>query len=162
MKTRWLVLSGLLVALGCAEEATEPGNELMPLAEGTVQVNVVAKPGVDGITVTTLMIEAQALALGAYQGRFRFDPEVLELIDYSLPDGDYRFVNANGADEGEIRYAGFTVEAFESPVALVLRFRTKRALTMEDMRAELEVVGDVLGREVKRERILEPRLEIAR
>ena len=87
---------------------------------------------------------------------------LLELIDYSLPEGDYRFVNAEGAEAGEIRYAGFTVEAFESPVALVLRFRTKRALDVEDMSAELEVVGDVLGREVKRERILEPRLEIAR
>ena len=162
MKTRWLVLPGLLLALGCAEEATEPGTELIPLAEGAVQVNVVAEPGAEGITVTTLTIEAKALALGAYQGRFRFNPQVLELIDYSVPQGDYRFVNVNGASEGEIRYAGFTVEAFESPVALVLRFRTKRALSEEDLSAELEVVGDVLGREVKRERILEPRLEIAR
>lgn len=162
MKTRWLALPGLLLALGCVEEATEPAKELMPLAEGTVQVNVVAEPGSEGLTVTTLMIEAEALELGAYQGRFRFDPQVLELVDYSLPEGDYRFVNAEGAGEGEIRYAGFTVEAFESPVALVLRFRAKRGLSEEDMSVELEVVGDVLGREVKRERILEPRLEIAR
>lgn len=72
------------VLLACAEEATQPVKELMPLAQGTVQVNVVAEREVPGLTVTTLMIEAEALELGAYQGRFRFDPAVLELVDESL------------------------------------------------------------------------------
>ncbi|UCG88472.1 MAG: hypothetical protein JSW71_07995, partial [Gemmatimonadota bacterium] len=99
---------------------------------------------------------------GAYQGRFRFDPQALEFVDVTMPEDNYRFVNTNGAAEGEIRFAGFTVTEFESPVALVMRFRSKRELRLEDMSAELEVVGDILGEEVKRENILEPSMQIAR
>jgi hypothetical protein len=141
----------------------QPGvEESRPLSEGTVRANIVSQPGVDGIVVTRLMIDAESLELGAYQGRFRFDPEVLELIEVRLPEDNHRFVNTNGASEGEIRFAGFTVTEFESPVALVMRFKYKRDLRLEDMSAELEVVGDILGEEVKRKNILEPAMQIAR
>jgi hypothetical protein len=125
-------------------------------------VNIVAQPLVDGITVIELMIDAKSLELGAYQGRFRFDPEALELIEVTLPEDNYRFVNTNGASQGEIRFAGFTVSAFENPVALELRFRNKRELQLKDLSAELQVVGDVMGMEVKRENIMEPAKLIAR
>ncbi len=39
-----------------------------------------------------------------------------------LNEDSYRFVKANGALEGDTRYAGFAATAFESPVALELRF----------------------------------------
>ncbi len=162
MNTRLLPLIGL-VLVACTKEATEPKATKFPLLEdGTVRVNVLAEPLASGITVTTLMIDAKSLELGAYQGRFRFDPDVLELIEVTMPEDNYRFVNANRAAEGEIRFAGFTVTEFESPVALVMRFKRKRELRLKDMRAELEVVGDILGEQVKRERILEPAMQIAR
>jgi hypothetical protein len=162
VKIRFVPLIGL-VFLACTEETTQPvAGEFPPLSEGAVRVNIVAQPLVDGITVTELMIDAESLELGAYQGRFRFDPEALELIDVTLPEGDFRFVNTNGASDGEIRFAGFTVSAFESPVALQLRFRNKRELRLEDLSAELEVVGDVMGVEVRRENIMEPAKLIAR
>jgi hypothetical protein len=61
-----------------------------------------------------------------------------------------------------IRFAGFTVTEFESPVALELRFKRVRDLDLNDLSVDLEVVGDVVGAEVKGERILEPALLIAR
>ena len=162
MNRRLALLLGFLVA-ACTEEPTRPtATDLAPLEDGTVRVNVEATPQRDEITIITLRIDAKSLALGAYQGRFRFDPAVLEFMDYSVPEGDYRVVNPNSAKDGEIRYAGFTVQEFQTPIAVVLRFHSKRVLQLSDLKAELEVVGDVLGREVQRERILKPHLQIAR
>jgi hypothetical protein len=48
-----------------------------------------------------LMIDARSLELGAYQGRFHFDPKALKLIEVTMPEDNYRFVNANGAAEGD-------------------------------------------------------------
>jgi hypothetical protein len=162
MKSRFFPLIGLLI-LACAEEATQPVlEEFPPVNEGAVRLNIAARPLADRITVIRLMIESEAMELGAYQGRFRFDPRALELIEATLPDDNYRFVNTNRATEGEIRYAGFTVSAFENPLALELRFRNLRELRLDDLSAELEVVGDVMGAEVRRESILEPAKLIAR
>lgn len=162
MKSRFFPLIGLLL-FACTEEATQPVlPELPPLTQGAVRLNITARPLADQITVIRLMIETEALELGAYQGRFRFDPEALEMIEAVLPEDNYRFVNTNGASEGEIRYAGFTVSAFESPLALELRFRNKSELRLDDLSAELEVVGDIMGAEIGRENILEPAKLIAR
>lgn len=161
MRTRLLPLIGL-VLLACIEEATEPQVNPPPLDEGTVRATVVAEQHADRITVTKVFIDAESLELGAYQGRFRFDPEALELIEVTMPQDNYRFVNAQGASEGEIRFAGFTVTAFESPIALVMRFRNKRDLKLKDMSVNLEVVGDIIGERVKRGKILEPTLRIVR
>jgi hypothetical protein len=65
-------------------------------------VNVLAEPVAGNLTVTTLEIDAKSLEAGACQGRFRFDPEVLELIEVRLPEDNHRFVNTNWASEGEI------------------------------------------------------------
>jgi hypothetical protein len=162
MKIRFLPLIGLLF-LACTEDTTQPAaGESPSLSDAAVRLNIVARPLVDGTTLIKLMIDAESLELGAYQGRFRFDPEALEFVDVTMPDGDFRFVNTNEASQGEIRFAGFTVSAFESPVALELRFRNTRELRLEDVSAELEVVGDVMGVEVKRENILEPAKLIGR
>lgn len=162
MKSRLLPLIGLLV-FACADDATQPTVEgFPPVDDGAVRVDVEVRPVGNMTAIVRLMIDARSLQLGAYQGRFRFDPEALELVEATLPEDNFRFVNTNRAAKGEIRYAGFTVSAFESPVALELRFRQKRALRLEDVSAELEVVGDVMGVEVKRERILEPAKRIVR
>lgn len=163
MRSRHLPSLMLVLLVACADEATEPvAMDFGPLQERSVRVNIVAQPQLEGITVTRLLIDSRALELGAYQGRFRFDPEALELIDVSMPDDNFRFVNVNGAAQGEIRFAGFTVTAFESPVALEMRFRSKGGLDIDRMTVELEVVGDVEGNKVAPERILEPTRTIAR
>jgi hypothetical protein len=160
MRIHYLPLVGLLL-LACTEETTRPPvEEVPPLEAGSVRATVVAEPG--PITVTKIRIDANSLELGAYQGRFTFDPEALELVEVVMPEGDYRFVNTNEASEGVIRFAGFTVTEFESPVALELRFKRVRDLDLNDLSVDLEVVGDVVGAEVKGERILEPALLIAR
>jgi hypothetical protein len=160
MRTHYLPLVGLLL-LACTEETMRPPVEdVPPLEEGSVRATVFTEPG--PITVTTIRIDANALELGAYQGRFTFDAEALELLEVTMPEGDFRFVNTNEASRGEVRFAGFTVTEFESPVALELRFKQVRDLDLNDLSVDLEVVGDVVGTEVKGERILEPALLIAR
>jgi len=162
MRSRYPLLM-LVLLVACTDEATEPEPlEFGPLPEHSVRVNIVAAPQVRGITVTRLLIDSRSLELGAYQGRFRFDPETLELIDVKMPDDNYRIVNVSGAPRGEIRFAGFTVTAFESPLALEMRFLSKSEWKLDDMKVELEVVGDIEGNKVARRRILEPTRTIVR
>ena len=163
MRSRYLPSLLLVLLVACTDEATEPESaQFGPLPERSVRVNIVATPQPQEITVTRLLIDSRSLEIGAYQGRFRFDPEALELLDVKVPDDNYRFVNASGAAEGEIRFAGFTVSAFESPVALELRFRSRGPVNLDDMTAGLEVVGDIEGNRIGRERILEPTRTFAR
>ncbi len=65
-------------------------------------------------------------------------------------------LNTLGAAEGEIRFAGFTVEQFVSPVAVELRFQTKQRVDARDVSVTLEVVGTVLGEEVPKGRVRAP------
>jgi hypothetical protein len=162
MKSRFLPLIGLLIC-ACADDATQPTVDgFPPVDDGTVRVDIEVRPVSSTMSIIRVMIDARSLEIGAYQGRFQFDPEALELVEATLPEDNYRFVNTNRASEGEIRYAGFTVSAFESPVALELRFRNRREVRLEDVSAELEVVGDVMGVEVARQRILRPAKRIGR
>jgi hypothetical protein len=148
-----------LVFAACAEEpATAPGEASMD--EGTVRATVVTEPQAGGITVTKVRIDAKSLELGAYQGRFNFDPGVLEFVDVTMPEEDYRFVNTAGAEQGEIRFAGFTVDGFDSPLAMVMQFRSRHALEERDVAVNLEVVGDLEGIQVEQRRILRPTKEI--
>ncbi|UCF20034.1 MAG: hypothetical protein JSU87_01070 [Gemmatimonadota bacterium] len=163
MMSRCLASLVLVLLVACTDEATQPESvEFGPLPDRSVRVNIVAAPQGEGITVTRLLIDSRSLEIGAYQGRFRFDPEALELIDVKMPEDNYRFVNVNGAPRGEIRFAGFTVTAFESPVALEMRFRSRGAVDLDDMAVDLEVVGDIEGNKIERQRIVEPSRTFAR
>ena len=163
MRSRYMPSLMLAFLVACADEATEPAaTEFGPLPERSVRVNIVALPQAQGITVTRLLIDSRSLELGAYQGRFGFDPESLELIDVKMPEDNFRFVNLNGAPQGEIRFAGFTVTAFESPVALEMTFRRKGDFDIEELIVDLEVAGDVNGNKLARQRILEPTRTIVR
>jgi hypothetical protein len=153
----------LVLLVACADEATEPAaTEFGPLPERSVRVNIAVLPQAQGITVARLLIDSRSLELGAYQGRFRFNPESLELIDVKMPEDNFRFVNLNEAPQGEIRFAGFTVTEFESSVALELTFRGTGDFDIDQLTADLEVVGDLDGNKLPRQRILEPTRTIAR
>lgn len=162
--TRALVptlLATLLV--GCVDETTGPSQgELPPLQEGTARLQVSVETEGEGVAVASVSVQANALPLGAYQGRFRFDPDVMDLVDVTVPEGEQRFVNSHRAEDGEIRFAGFTVTDFATDVAAVMRFATARRARPQDFSAELEVLGDIMGRTVGRERIQEPALLMAR
>ena len=153
-----LSLVAAAFVVGCVDEPT--GSQAVPLGlpieDGSVRAVVVAEPSRDGVTVMRIRIDAEALELGAYQGRFTFDPEAMEFLDASMPEDGYRVLNTLRAGEGEIRFAGFTVERFASPVAVELRFQTKRRVDAQDVSVDLEVVGNLLGEEVSRDRILTP------
>ncbi len=47
----------------------------------------------------------------------------MEFLEASMPDDGYRVVNTLRAEDGEIRFAGFSVVRFANPDAVVLRFR---------------------------------------
>ena len=155
MKKCLLVLVTVAFVVGCTDRSTGSLAELVgvPREGGIVQPGVVVE-ATGGVTVVRIRIDAQAFELGAYQGRFTFDPTVMEFLEASVPEDGYRVLNTLRADEGEIRFAGFTVEQFVSPVAVELRFRTERPVVGEDVFVNLEVVGDLLGEEVPQDRVL--------
>ena len=153
-----LPLVAAAFVFGCVDNPT--GSEAeplgLPIEDGSVRAVIVAEPSRDGVTVMRIRIDAQSLELGAYQGRFTFDPEAMEFLEASMPEDGYRVLNTLRAGEGEIRFAGFTVERFASPVAVELRFRTKRPVEAQDVSVNLEVAGNLLGEAVARDRILTP------
>ncbi len=155
MKIPFLVVAAVFV-VGCVNEPTgsQPEPSEPAVEDGRVQAVVVAEPLRDGMTVMRIRIDAESLELGAYQGRFTFDASAMEFVEASMPDDGYRVLNTLGAAEGEIRFAGFTVEQFVSPVAVELRFQTKQRVDARDVSVNLEVVGTVLGEEVPKGRVL--------
>ncbi len=151
--------AALLSGLSCAEEASGPRDGapgLPPMADRTVRATVVMQRLADGAFEARVRIDTKDIELGAYQGRFRFDPEALTLEAASVPEGEYRVVNDARAAEGELRFAGFTVRGFETPDALVMRFRSSGPVNPDDVSVELEVVGTLGGNPVPAERILPP------
>ena len=125
MKVRFLPLIAI-TALGCSEDATMPrADEGVQLNAGTVQAAIALLPDRDGLTVTEIRIDSEEFELGAYQGRFTYDPKVLKLVDVATPEDAYRFVNPGTDNEGLVRFAGFTVDEFKDPVAVTLTFRAE-------------------------------------
>ena len=157
MRIPFPILAAAFV-VGCVNEPTgsQPEPSEPAVEDGSVQAVVVAEPLRDGMTVMRIRIDAESLELGAYQGRFTFDASAMEFVEASMPDDGYRVLNTLGAAEGEIRFAGFTVEQFVSPVAVELRFQTKQRVDARDVSVNLEVVGTVLGEEVPKGRVLAP------
>ncbi len=155
MRIPFLLLAAAFV-VGCVNEPTssQPEPSEPSLEEGSVQAVVVAEPLRDGMTVMRIRIDTESLELGAYQGRFTFDASAMEFVEASMPEDGFRVLNTLGAGEGEIRFAGFTVERCASPVAVELRFQTKQRVDARDVSVNLEVVGTVLGEEVPKGRVL--------
>jgi hypothetical protein len=158
-----LISVAVLLSAACVDDAAHlEGGDLPPLDDGSVRVNIQIEPASADTVVIRLRLDAQALAVGAYQGRFTFDPQQLALYEATVPDDDLRVVNPNDAASGVIRFGGITATGFEHPLVLTLRMRAGPAFDPSQLHADLEVVGDVLGAAVARSAIAPPTLQIAR
>ena len=149
-------------AFGCADEPT--GMSAKPaeppaIEDGSVRAAVLVSGSDADVTVIRIEIDAQSLELGAYQGRFTYDPAAMELLDASMPKDGYRVMNTRGAGDGLIRFAGFTVQRFESPMVLELAFHVHDLTALDKLSVDLDVVGSVEGVAVAEDRILEPKVE---
>ncbi len=164
MRRGSVVLVVALAVPACVEEPTKPPSEIeFPVVlPGTVRATLVAEPRLDQTVLATVRIDAHSLKLGAYQGRLTFDHRNLTLVNVILPEDGYRFINTEGADQGLIRFAGFTTEGFTHPVAMVLEFESSGSVDLTGVNIELEVIGDIEGSQVEKRRILEPAKVIAR
>ncbi len=162
MQKRPLVLA-VLLCVACVDEAPMPDvTDLPPLEAGTVRVNIRVEEGSGDTRLIELTLDAKALDIGAYQGRMVFDPHQMELLEVNTPDDNLRLVNTNNALIGEIRFAGVAATTFDSPVILELRITAGASFDPNDMHAELDVVGDLLGTQVGRQDIAPPTLMIVR
>ncbi len=147
---------------GCGDEPTGTPAEPVDLPvfeDGSVRAAVTVSRSSAGVTVIRIGIDAQSLELGAYQGRFTYDPAEMELLDASMPSDGYRVINTLGAGDGLIRFAGFTVERFESPIVLTLRFRVHDVAALDKVSVGLDAVGSVMGVEVPEDRILDTKVD---
>ena len=118
-------------------------------AAPTVQVSIVrAKDSTPLHTVLLVRVEGKGLALGAYEGRIRFDPAVF-VVDSATPGTDgSRFVNPADAPKGFVRFAGFTPTGFKSVEAVRLVGHASKSLDAAKLGATLEVAGDLEGKQV--------------
>ena len=94
------------------------------------------------------------MVLGSYEGRMHFDPGAL-VVDsaYAGRDGS-RFVNAEDAKGGSIRFAGFTTSGFTTQDAVTLIARPLKALDQAHVTASIAVAGDLDGKPVPKEGLL--------
>jgi len=148
-----------VLVLGCADEPTAMPPDPM-IEDGSVRAAVLVSQPSAGVAEVRIRIDAQSLELGAYQGRFTYDAAALELLKASMPSDGYRVINTHGAvDDGLIRFAGFTVERFQSPIVLAVEFQVHDPAALERLSVVLEAVGSVEGAAVAEDRILDPKLE---
>ena len=113
-----------------------------------VRVRVVRESGAPERAVLVMHVEGRAVALGSYQGTMTFDPAVLR-VDSAIAGRDgFRFVNANQAGKGSIRFAGFTATGFKGTDAVRIVARLSGALEQSRIVATLEVAGDIDGRRI--------------
>lgn len=154
MKLKALTMVLLVAASGCKDGANipsapnQPDEPPIPATDEIdgVQASVHAANFDSGKQVLEIWVESDdEVKLGSYQGRFSFDPSVLSLEKIVEPEEDFRVVNDEKADQGEIRFGAFTVESFASPVALKLHIRSSRPVEASDVELSLEVVGTVAG-----------------
>lgn len=161
---RFLPLSLPLVAcvLAC-QEPTAPPLEALPASDaelGVVQPVILAEYDQEQ-TEVSIRLDSNELELGAYQGRFRFDPAELHLVDFSMPEDGYRVANVLGADDGEVRFAGFSIEPFENATAVTLVFRNRSLIGERTLLSvDLDVLGDAEGVVVPKRMIRTPERQL--
>jgi hypothetical protein len=110
-----------------------------------------------GETTLAVVVQATELVLGAYQGRFRYDPGSFSVVSAITPSGDgMRVFNAADTAKGVIRFGGYTVSStgFKSQDVLVLVVRTKRSLDTAKLAVDLDVATDLQGKGVPASRLI--------
>lgn len=163
-----ILAAGLLTLGSCSNDgvtdpqASQPTGPSAPGEAGGVQASVSVGPFQSGEQVVRVRVVGQDLALGSYQGRLQFDPAVLSLVevvsrDGTQPAGEFHVVNAEGADAGEIRFAGFAAQGFAGAEMVTLRFRVKQAITPGEVTLEFDVAGTLEG-----EAVPKPQLSVLR
>lgn len=155
--------AALVAAVACSEDrvlgptSTGSDDAATPGVDSGVLIAMAADPFEAGEQVLRILVVPTELALGSYQGRVSFDPELLQLIDARMPARGFRVVNTEPASEGLVRFAGFTVDGFGEAEVLALRFRTTRPIEPTAVTLELEVAGTLEGEAVPR-----PQLSVLR
>ncbi len=122
---------------------------LLALLEApTVLLRIVRESGSADRVVLVLRVEGSGVALGSYQGTVTYDPAVLMVDSATVGRDGFRFVNANNASKGSVRFAGFTANGFTGTDAVRIVARLRGPLENAKLNAMLEVAGDVDGRRI--------------
>lgn len=158
MRYRYMAALALLaVVVGCDDEPRGVAGLVAPiaLASDGVRAYVVQEPGGTPERVTlTIHVEAKGIPVAAYQGKLQFDAEALEILDASAPSEDgTRLVNPS-AGPGIVRFAGFAAESFAHTMAVTLVVKPLKPLELANLLATLDVVGEVSGTAVAKDRVV--------
>lgn len=129
------------------------------LLQTTARVQAVVEVGAasaDGSLPVAVRVTPTGVALGSYQGTFRFAPGSLRLVQLTTPRGGdaTRLLNAADSSSGVVRFAGYTVGGFRHDTVLTLRVRPTRPLGSTPLLAMLEVAADSAGTRIPRDRLL--------
>jgi hypothetical protein len=122
---------------------------------------LVISPFRDGSQVLTLRIGSGQYRLSSYQGSLSFDAAKMRLVSVGAPETDFHLVNEDDAEDGLLRYAGFAVDGFTSPVELSLSFQTGLPIESGDVRFDLDVLGTDVGSEIRPGQVFENQQPIA-
>jgi hypothetical protein len=132
---------------------------LVATAVPSVKASIVRRSSnTPGETRLAVVVQASELVLGAYQGRFRYEPGSFAIVSAVTPSGDgTRVLNAADSAKGVIRFAGFTVNGFKTQDVLILVVRTSRSFDAAKLAVDLDVATDLQGKAVPANRIVPAR-----
>ena len=160
MRYRGMLVLTLVAAAGCDDRPPVAGGLLapVPLTSAGARAYVVQEAGGTADRVTlTIHVDAKDIPIAAYQGRLQFDPDALEIIEATTPSDGTRLVNAATAGPGLVKFAGFSTEVFGQTAAVRLVVKPLKPIAMANLVASLDVVGEVSGAAVTKDRLLQAR-----
>lgn len=143
-----MVLRGTVVGFALLALSSRAGSAWAP---PLVRVSVVrSSESSQKRTVLLIRVESEGLVLGSYQGTLTFDAGALKVDSATVGRDNFRFVNANGAASGTIRFAGFTTSGFTGSDAVRIVARATKPIESAKLNALLEVAGDLEGKPVSK------------
>lgn len=160
MRYHGLLVLALIAAAGCDDRTQAVPLLTAPpaLASSGVRAYVVQEPGGTPDRVTlTIHVESMDVPVAAYQGQLQFDADAMQIIDATTPSDGNRIVNAASAGPGVVKFAGFSTDAFAHTAAVQIIVRPLKSIEDAHLLATLDVVGEVAGIAVARDRIIQQR-----
>lgn len=160
MRFQGLIVLALAAAAGCDDRTQAvPALTAPPAFTGTgVRAYVVLEPGGTADRVTlTIHVDAKDVPVAAYQGQLQFDADAMQILDATAPSDGNRIVNAASAGPGVVRFAGFSTDAFTQTAAAQVVVHLTRPIEEAHLLATLDVVGEVTGAAVAKDRVMQQR-----
>ncbi|HEX8361155.1 MAG TPA: hypothetical protein VF613_13665 [Longimicrobium sp.] len=139
LSSRPLLVAMVLALSACTDSADSVAGIPRGAADGLYPQIVVSGPASSSDVKLSLLRKPAGVRLGSYQGELSYDPAVLTLERWSLPEGTEGVVNDGTA--GKIRFVASAVEGVGEVPLLSLRFTRRGPVSSSSFAVSFEEVS---------------------